>query len=108
MSSLYLKIWGSILCGFTIFFLVACTGKPVNTGLPPNHPANPDAQETAFIPPPNPFQVDRQMETVGKTPMTEKKQVPPHQHQMTHQMDQISKDSMSTPETDVKRHDHQH
>ena len=41
-----------------IFFIVGCAGETIKADLPANHPANPDAQEAEFIPPPNPFRQD--------------------------------------------------
>ena len=108
MRSLFYRIWGSIFSGFIIFFMIACAGEPVKFDLPENHPANPEVRETEFIPPPNPFQGHMQMETGGSPPMTQKKQVPSHQHQMTHQMDQMGKDSLPTPNSDMEMDDHQH
>ena len=105
MKRLYHLTRALIASGFIVFFVVACAGEPVKIDLPQNHPANPQAQETAFIPPPNPFQGHMQMETGGSHPTTQKKPKPSHQHQMTHQM---SKDSMSAPKPDVKMDDHQH
>ena len=108
MKSLFYRIAGTIFSGFTIFFLIACAGEPVKIDLPENHPANPEARETVFIPPPNPFKGHMQMDTGGSLPMTQKKHVPSHQHQMTHQMDQMSKDSLPTPKSDMEKDDHQH
>ena len=41
-----------------IFFIIGCASEPVKVDLPANHPANPQAQEAEFTPPPNPFQED--------------------------------------------------
>ena len=108
MKNLYNRAFGSIISGFIIFFVMACVGEPVKIDLPQNHPANPEAQETAFIPPPNPFQGHVQMENGGSPPGTQKKHLPSHQHQMTHEMDQMGKDSMSAPESGVEKDDYQH
>ena len=86
-------------------FIIACVSEPVKVDLPANHPANPQTQETAFIPPPNPFQGHMQMESGGSTPMKQSKQVPTHQHQMTHQ---ISKESMPTTKSDMEMEGHDH
>ena len=108
MKNLYNRAFGLIISGFIIFFVIACAGEPVKIDLPQNHPANPKAQETAFIPPPNPFQGQMQMETGGSPPSTQKMHIPSHQYQMTHEMDQKDKDSMSAPESTVENDDHQH
>ena len=85
--------YGFLLILLMLFFTIGCASEPVQGDLPANHPANPQTQETAFIPPPNPFQGHMQMESGGSTPMKQSKQVPTHQHQMTHQM---GKESMPT------------
>ncbi len=36
-------------------FLLGCAGEPVRIELSLDHPANPEAAESAFHPPPNPF-----------------------------------------------------
>ena len=108
MKTLNNKILGLIFSGFILFLLVSCVSEPVNVDLPQNHPANPQAHETAFIPPPNPFQNHMKMKSDSGSSMTEKKQSPPHQHQMTHEMDQMSKGSMSKPENGNDKQDHQH
>ena len=111
MKSLNNKSWGLIFSGFLLLFLMACASEPVNIDLPQNHPANPEAQETAFISPPNPFQSHMQMTGHGSggTPsMTQKKQGPSHQHQMTHEMDKMGKDSKSEPQSGEDKQDHQH
>jgi hypothetical protein len=52
----------SILKQFVLFLtflsLFSCTSEPVPVNLPINHPANPQAPETTFILPANPFQSD--------------------------------------------------
>ena len=108
MKNWYNRAFGSIFKGFIVFFVLACAGEPVKIDFPQNHPANPGAKETAFIPPPNPFQGPMQMEIGGSPPSTQKKHVPSHQHQMTHEMDQMDKDSMSAPESTLEKDDHQH
>ena len=111
MKNLYHLTRGSIFSGFIILIMMACAGDPVKTALPQNHPANPEAHETAFIPPPNPFQSHMQMTEHGSggTPsMTQKKQVPSHQHQMTNEMDKMGKDSKPEPESGEEKQDHQH
>ena len=104
MKSFHSISWGLIVSGFIVLFLIGCTGESVKIDLPHNHPANPAAQETAFITPLNPFQDHVQI----RLPGTQKKQVPSHQHQMTHEMEQMGKDSMSAPEPGGEKDDHQH
>ena len=108
MKRLKNKFWGLVFSGLILLSLMSCVSEPVNIDLPHNHPANPQAQETAFIPPPNPFQNHMEMKSEAGSSMTEKKQTPSHQHQMTHEMDQMSEDSMSKPETGKEKQGHQH
>ena len=108
MKKLTNKLWGLIFSGLILFSLMSCVSEPVNIDLPHNHPANQTAQETAFTPPPNPFQHHIEMKSDAGSSMTEKKHIPSHQHQMTHEMDQMSEDSMSKPETGQEKQDHQH
>ena len=108
MKVLKSKFWGLVFSGLILYSLISCVSEPVNIDLPQNHPANPTAQETAFIPPPNPFQHHIEMKSDVGSSMTEKNHTPPHQHQMTHEMDQMSEDSMSKPETGREKQGHQH
>ncbi|MGD8519871.1 MAG: hypothetical protein PVF56_01900 [Desulfobacterales bacterium] len=108
MQNLYNRAFGSIFSGFIIFFVLACAGEPVKIDLPQNHPANPEAQESAFILLPNPFQGHMQKEIGGSPPSTQKRHLPSNEYQMTHEMDQMDKDSMSAPEPGVEKDDHQH
>ena len=105
MKSLHCRSWGLIVSSFIVFFLVACAGEAIKIDLPLNHPANPEADETAFIPPPNPFHGHVLMEMGDSPPSTQKKHIPAHQHQMN---DQMGKDSMSAPESGEEKQDHQH
>ena len=108
MKRLKNKIPGLIFSGFIMFFLMSCVSEPVNIDLPQNHPANPQAHETAFIPPPNPFQNHTKMNSDSDSSKAENKQSPSHQHQMIHEMDQMSEDSVSKPEIGQEKQDHQH
>ena len=108
MKSLKNKIRGFVFSAVNLLFLMSCVSEPVNIDLPHDHPANPTAQETAFIPPPNPFQNNMKMKSGSGSSMTEKKHTPSHQHPMTHEMDQMSEDSMSKPQTGPEKQGHQH
>jgi hypothetical protein len=45
-----------ILAGFLL--LAGCTGKTVPVEIPKDHPAHPEAVESIYVPPPNPFMSD--------------------------------------------------
>lgn len=90
------------------FLLFACASEPVKVDLPANHPANPQSEETAFIPPPNPFQNNVLMgehEGDGSSSMNHEKQQPAHQHQMSPNM---GHDSMPSQGSEEKNPQHQH
>ena len=70
----------------TSVLITACVREPVIVDLSAYHPANPRSPETAFIPPPNPFQnnnprVDQEVE--NSSSMTHEKHQPAHQHRMS-------------------------
>jgi hypothetical protein len=71
------------------FFTIACVGDPVKVDLSANHPANPEALEAAFIPPPNPFQEDvraMKMESTTDSMMKHKTHDESGQKQIQHDM----------------------
>ncbi len=41
-----------------LILVTSCAGKPTPVDLPLNHPSDPDAPESRFILPPNPFDAD--------------------------------------------------
>ena len=58
MKKLNHSAYGIFLILLMSFFIIGCVSEPVKIDLPANHPANPEAQEAEFTPPPNPFQED--------------------------------------------------
>ena len=101
---------GSICAVFVAVLTIgACSNTQISTELPLNHPANPAAEASAFVPPPNPFAThitisdsERQRSDTAKS---EKQQTGGmHQHEM--HPTQPEKDSPeSNPE---KKTEHQH
>jgi hypothetical protein len=90
------------------FLLFACASEPVEVDLPDNHPANPQSQGTAFIPPPNPFKKNISMvehEADSSSSMSHEKHQPAHQHQTNPQMRHESKPSQGSQE---QNSEHQH
>ena len=59
-SKTSLKYFKLILafCIFIALGVIGCAGESVRVELPANHPANPQALETQFVPPQNPFRTD--------------------------------------------------
>ena len=93
------------------FLLFACASEPVKVDLPANHPANPKSQETAFIPPPNPFQNNIPMvehEAENSSSMTHEKHQPVHQHQMSPKMGHESMPSQGSEEQNPEHHHKEH
>lgn len=58
MKNLNYRTSGRFSIVLMIFFIIGCASEPVKVDLPANHPANPQAQEVKFTPPPNPFKED--------------------------------------------------
>jgi hypothetical protein len=93
-SEIFLK-WAMILMIVMTFFMISCAGEPVSVDMPVNHPANPQSNETAFIPPPNPFQNN----------------IPTAEHQgdnsssMNHENHQPAQRQQSNPKMDNMSHD---
>jgi len=81
--------------------IAGCAAEPMRIEFPIDSPINPEANETVFIPPPNPFQADvAAMEGVPATdsttpPETGKELGQPH---LDHSMDQ-KKDNPSDGES---------
>jgi uncharacterized membrane protein YagU involved in acid resistance len=90
------------------FLLSACASEPVKVDLPEKHPANPQAQATAFIPPPNPFLNNIPMaehEGHSSSSMTHEKHQPAHQHHMSTHTEEDSRPSQASEE---QNSEHQH
>lgn len=111
MKKLNHKAYGISLILLMSFLLFACASEPAKVDLPTNHPANPQSQETAFIPPPNPFQnnipkVERERD--GSSSMTHEKHQPAHQHQMSPNVGHDSMPSQSSEEQNPKHPHKEH
>ena len=108
MKNLNHKAYGISLILLMSFFIIACASEPVKVNLPTNHPANPQSQETVFIPPPNPFQNNIPMvkhEAENDSSMTHEKHQPARQHQMSPKM---GHDSESPQTSEEQNPEHQH
>jgi len=108
MKKLNHRAYAISLIPLMSFLLLACASEPVKIDLPANHPANPQSKETAFIPPPNPFQdnIPRvEHEEDGSSSMTHEKHQPAHEHQMN---PQTGHDSMPAQSSEGQNLQHQH
>ena len=102
------RAYGISLILLLSFLIFACASEPVKVDLPANHPANPQSRETAFVPPPNPFQNNVPMgeqEGDSGSSMTHEKHQPAHQHQMSPQR---ANDSMPSQGSEEQNPQHQH
>ena len=92
----------------TSVFITACVSEAVKVDLPANHPANPQGKETAFIPPPNPFQDNIPRvghKEDGNSSMTHEKHQPAHEHHMN---PQTGHDSMPAQSSEGQNLQHRH
>ena len=108
MKNLTHRAYGISLIPLMSFLLFACASEPVKVDLPANHPANPQSQETAFVPPPNPFQNNTkkvQHEGGGSSSMTHEKHRPAHQPQTS---PNIGHDSIPSQSSEEQNPQHQH
>ena len=108
MKKLNHRAFGISLILLMSFLLFACVSEPVKVDLPANHPANPQSEETAFIPPPNPFQNNISIvkhESESSSSMTHEKHQPAHQHQMS---PKIGHESMPSQGYEEQNYEHQH
>jgi hypothetical protein len=111
MKKLNHKSSGIFLILSVTFFMIGCASEPVKVDLPDNHPANPQSQETAFIPPPNPFKNNIPMaghEADSSSSMTHEKHPTSHQHKMIPQTDKTGHDSHSSHASETQNPEHQH
>lgn len=108
MKRLNHRTFGISLILLTSFFIIACASEPVKVDLPANHPANPQAQGTVFIPPPNPFLNDIPMaahEGDSSSSTAHEKHQPAHQHHMSPNTEDDTRPSQASEEQNP---DHQH
>jgi len=99
MKLLCIPGWSHFFVWAFLILMTGCVSEPVRTDLAVHHPANPEAPETPFERPPNPFKSDMFMigiETGGAGSMTHKGTADSHNQTMNHQMDP-KKDSPQSP-----------
>ena len=102
--------FGIFLILLMSFFIIACASEPVRVDLPADHPANPHAPETAFAPPPNPFQNNVPVaatEADNSSSVIHQKHQPAHQHQMSSEMDKTGHDHPPSHASDGQNSEHQ-
>lgn len=92
---------------FTILVLMGCAGRPAPVEFPVNHPANPEAFETEFIPPQNPFRtkvvlIEERPETDSMIKHTMPEAGSPQHGDHNMNSDKDDKERRSDPKTIVK------
>lgn len=99
---------GSILM-LSILVIGGCSKKPINTELQLNHPANPAAEESVFIKPPDPFALEATYTEPQESPSTSSL---PKKHQEDtghrHDMQIMKHDSNSLNDRKVENSTHKH
>jgi hypothetical protein len=111
MRSFNHKTSGCFLIIMIVFFLIGCAGEALKIDLPANHPANPQAPESAFVAPPNPFQESIPMaaqEADSGSSMTHEEQPSMQQPHMMHSMDQMQQDSRSSRDAEGENQHKEH
>ena len=111
MKNLNYSVAGLFIMLSITFFIIGCASEPVKVDLPVNHPANPKSNETAFTPPPNPFQQHMPLtehKEASQSSMMNEEQSPAQQHQMTHQMPGMGHDSKPEQESEAANPEKQH
>ena len=111
MRNTSINVYGKIFVFGTVLFMVGCVSDPVQTYLPANRPANPEAAETVYTAAPNPFEDTGSMDdmkSTGAPSMSHKgrEDSPPHKmkpgHETGHKTHEKSMD------TKTKKSDDQH
>jgi hypothetical protein len=99
---------------FTLLMLTGCAGGSVEVEFPIAHPANPEALEAEFTPPPNPFQTNvagMEMEPEADSMVKHKTNQESGKQQMDHNMGtkkRSQSDSESTKKSDHGKGENQH
>ena len=111
MSSLNHRAFGIFFILFMTFILFGCSNESVRVQLPANHPANPQSEETAFIPPPSPFQNDNPAvvhQPESSSSMTHEEHQSGQPHQMNPKMDEMHENPGSSQASEAQDPEHQH
>jgi hypothetical protein len=94
-----------------IFFMMRCASKPVSVDLPANHPANAQAEETAFNPPPNLFKNNNPAvvhQSESNSSMTHEAHQSAQPHQMNPKMDKMGRGSDASQAFEAQDPEHEH
>ena len=111
MTSQVLNKLGYLAVFVLIFSLWGCVSDPVQTYLPANRPANPEAAEVVYIAPPNPFEDTGSMDEMKSTEtpsMSPKGHEDSPSHKMKPGHDTGHKNHEKSMDTTTKKSDRQH
>jgi len=98
---------------FAVFLSVltigGCSNTQISTELPLNHPANPAAEASAFVPPPNPFATDASFAEPGRQkPDAGKSEKQPEDAMHPHEMQTMQPKNDTPDSSPEKNTEHQH
>ncbi|MBT8365210.1 MAG: hypothetical protein KJP23_10940 [Deltaproteobacteria bacterium] len=104
------------LTGFLSGLMIgACATAQIDTELPANHPANPVAEATVFVPPPNPFAMNASdvqpvwpLDSIGDHPKHGDHQKHREDAEHGHGMQTIKPQSAAPASSTEKSTEHQH
>ena len=109
MQTILVTAWVVFAVFLSVLTIGGCSNTQINTELPLNHPANPAAEASAFVPPPNPFATDislaepeRPRSDAGKS---EKPQAGAMHH---HEMQTMQPDNNTPDSSPEKKTEHHH
>ena len=102
MKDLNKKTFGRFSIVLVFFFIMGCASEPIKVELPSNHPANPEAQEAEFVPPPNPFQENFSAMQMESKPESKMKHTPHRENGKQHMNHQMGTDKKSHSDSELK------
>ena len=111
MRNTGLRDFISVFIFGAVLFMVGCVSDPVQTYLPANRPANPEAAETVYTAPPNPFKDTLPMDEMKSTEtpsMSPKGHEDSPSHKMKPGHDTGHKNHEKSMDTTTKKSDRQH
>ncbi|MGD9281530.1 MAG: hypothetical protein PVF60_11595 [Desulfobacterales bacterium] len=111
MKNLNHRTFGIFLALLVTLFMMSCASEPVSVDLPANHPANPQGEESAFNPPPNPFQNNNPAvvhQSESSSSMTHEEHQSAQPHQMNPKMDKMRHGSDSSQASEAQGPEHEH
>lgn len=109
MQTIIKTAW--VVCAVFLAVLTSggCSTTQINTELPLNHPANPAAEASGFVPPPNPFATDVSLAEPSRPRSDAGKSEKQQEGAMHHHEMQTMQPKNDTPDGSQKeKTEHQH